>query len=160
MVEDFEKNIDVLLKHSFIESSNRLDFYSDAVDSIKITNYGLYMINNLAFYFTYLDLVSTDCGVFSQNASNHLTEAARKEFSLFSDGDRLEKIKVRLDRVEKFISYLCEEEFREREIFSLDMPESEMFSSRAKIQFASESDKVLKSASKKKNRNPVSYGKR
>ncbi|WP_300498182.1 hypothetical protein, partial [Marinobacter sp.] len=51
-------------------------------------------------------------------------------------------------------------EFREREIFSLDMPESEMFSSRAKIQFASESDKVLKSASKKKNRNPVSYGKR
>lgn len=35
MVEDFEKNLDVLLKHSFVEANNRIDSYTQDVDSVN-----------------------------------------------------------------------------------------------------------------------------
>ncbi|MEB3734466.1 hypothetical protein ULF88_10945 [Halopseudomonas pachastrellae] len=164
MIDDFEKNVDILLKHSFIESNNRLDYYSDEVDSIKVTNYGLYMVDELAFYFTYLDLICTDCGMYVEKTSNYLCEAARKEYGLFSKGDRLERVKVRLERAEHFIDYLCEEESRERELYSLEMPESEMFTHKIKTNFEVEKVRVLKSArkqkTKKENRTKPAPGKR
>lgn len=152
MVDDFERNVDVLLKHSFIESNNRLDVYSSEVDSIKVTNYGLYMINELAFYFTYLDLICTDCGMFVEKTSNYLCEAARKEYSLFTKGDRLSRVQVRLERAEYFIEYLCEEENREKDLYSLEMPENEMFTYKAKESFSIERVKVLDSAKKQKSK--------
>lgn len=148
MIDDFEKNIDVLLKHSFIEANNRLDSYSNAVDSVKVTNYGLYMINELAYYFTYLDLICIDCGMYAEKASNYLCEAAKREYNLFTKGDRLSRIEVRLDRVEQFLEYLYEEENRERELYSLEMPESEMFTVKAKKEFSVEKARVIKSAKK------------
>jgi len=152
MVDDFEKNVDVLLKHSFIESNNRLDSYSSEVDSIKVTNYGLYMINELAFYFTYLDLICTDCGMYVEKTSNYLCEAARKEYSLFNKGDRLQRVQVRLERAEHFIEYLCGEENREKEFYSLDMPESEMFTFKIKANFSTEKVRVMKSAKKQQSK--------
>lgn len=152
MVDDFEKNVDILLKHSFIESNNRLDSYSNEVDSIRVTNYGLYMIEELAFYFTYLDLICTDCGMFVEKTSNYLCEAARKEYRLFSKGDRLERVKVRLERAEHFIEYLCEEESREKELYSLEMPESEMFTYKIKDNFKNEKVRVMKSAKRQQSK--------
>ncbi len=152
MIDDFEKNVDSLLKHGFVEANNRLDTYSSNVDSIKITNYGLYMINDLAHYFTYLDLVCTDTGVFSEKTCNYLTEAARKEYSLFSRGERIERVKVRLERVEEFIKYLESEEYRENQSFNLDMPRDEMFSFKAMEEFNIEKKRVLKSAKKQTNK--------
>jgi hypothetical protein len=146
MVEDFERNVDILLKRGFIESNNRLDAYSDSVDSIKITNYGLYMFNELAYYFTYLDLICTDCGIYTEQVSNYLTEAARREYLLFTQGERVERIKVRLERVHEFIKYIHAEELRERDLYSLGMPETEMFTYRALSSFEEESKRVLKSA--------------
>lgn len=152
MVEDFERNIDVLLKHSFIESNNRLDSYSQSVDSVKVTTYGLYMINELAYYFTYLDLICTDCGMYEEKSSNYLCEAARKEYRLFTQGDRLSRIKVRLERVEYFLDYLSAEEARERDMYSLEMPESEMFTYKAKEGFSKEKRRVMKSAIRQTNK--------
>lgn len=150
MLEDFEKNIDVLLKHGFVESNNRLDQYSENVDSVKITNYGLYMINELAFFFAYLDLVCTDCGIYSEQTSNYLTEAAKKEYNLFTKGERVPRVQVRLERVEEFINYLKVEEEREKEFYSLGMPEEEMFTFKANENFIPERARVLKSAAKQK----------
>ncbi|MEZ0600973.1 hypothetical protein ACAX43_02260 [Paraburkholderia sp. IW21] len=146
MQEDFEKNLDVLLRHGFVESDNRLDAYSESVDRIKITNYGFYMFGDLAYYFTYLDLICTDCGIFSEETSNYLTEAARKEYQFFTRGERVERVKVRLERVEKFIEYMKQEELREREMYSLGMPEEEMFSMKAETNFTAERTRVLRSA--------------
>lgn len=145
---DFEKNLDILLQHGFVESNNRLDAYSESVDSIKITSYGLYMLTELAFYFTYLDLICTDCGIFNEEVSNYLTEAARVEYNYFTKGERIERVRVRLERVEEFIKYIREEELRERELYSLGMPEDEMFTSKAALNFESEKARVLKSARK------------
>lgn len=152
MVDDFEKNIDILLKHSFIESNNRLDSYSNEVDSIRVTNYGLYMIEELAFHFTYLDLICTDCGMFVEKTSNYLCEAARREYRLFNKGDRLERVKVRLERAEHFIEYLCEEECREKELYSLEMPESEMFTHKIKDNFKNEKVRVMRSAKRQQSK--------
>lgn len=146
MVDDFEKNLDLLLRHGFVEANNRLDAYSEALDSVKITNYGLYMLNDLAKYFTYLDLVCTDCGIYSQSDSNYLIEAARQEYALFMKGDRVERVRVRLDRVDKFIAYLEYEEAQERDLYSLGMPTDEMFTYSARQSFDVERRRVLRSA--------------
>jgi GTPase SAR1 family protein len=152
MIDDFEKNVDSLLKHGFVESNNRLDEFSNNVDSIKITNYGLYMSNELAHYFTYLDLICTDTGLFTEKTCNYLTEAARKEYSLFNRGESLDRVKVRLERVEEFIKYLELEEYREKSTFNLDMPLNEMFSYKAMKEFDVEKTRVLKSAMKQKSK--------
>lgn len=148
MVEDFENNLDVLLKHGFIESNNRLDHFSSSVDSIKITNYGLYIYQDLAYYFTYLDLICTDCGIFDLSISNYLAEAAKTEYAHFNKREKSERIQVRIARVERFIDYLYSEEKFERETYSLGMPVDEMFSNIAKQGFAKEKPIVLLSASK------------
>ncbi|ELQ3329672.1 TPA: type I restriction enzyme HsdR N-terminal domain-containing protein [Pseudomonas aeruginosa] len=150
MIDDFEQNLDVLLKHGFIESNNRLDSYSDSVDSIKITSYGLYMLNDLAYYFTYLDLICTDCGIFNETTSNYLTEAAKTEYNHFLKGNRLERVKVRLERVKEFLEYIRSEELREKELYSLGMPDEEMFTSKAMLSFTKESTKVMRSAKRQK----------
>ncbi|MFL9002864.1 hypothetical protein ACJ8NA_30055, partial [Pseudomonas azerbaijanorientalis] len=149
-IDDFEQNLDVLLKHGFIESNNRLDSYSDSVDSIKITSYGLYMLNDLAYYFTYLDFICTDCGIFNETTSNYLTEAAKTEYNHFLKGNRLERVKVRLERVKEFLEYIRSEELREKELYSLGMPDEEMFTSKAMLSFTKESTKVMRSAKRQK----------
>jgi hypothetical protein len=152
MLEDFERNTDVLLRHGFVEANNRLDAYSAGVDSIKITRYGTYMIEDLAWNFTYLDLVCTDCGIFSERVSNYLTEAAKKEYSLFLSNERVERVQVRLDRVEEFIKYLEDEEARERELYSLGMPAVEMFTATIRESFDVEKRRVVKSAKRQMER--------
>ncbi|WP_336779101.1 hypothetical protein [Pantoea sp. USHLN256] len=146
MQDDFIKNLDVLLRHGFVESNNRLDTFSESVDRIKITNYGMYMLKELAYYFTYLDLICTDCGIFDEETSNYLTEAARKEYHYFTSRDRIKRVEVRLERVEKFIQYIHLEELRERDIYSLGMPQDEMFSHKALDNFDSEKQRVMRSA--------------
>lgn len=159
MLEDFEKNVDILLKHAFIESNNRLDKYSDDVDSIKITSYGLYMSNELAHYFTYLDLICTDSGLYCQKTANYLTSAAKREYDLFNKRESLQRIRVRLERVEHFINYLQEEELREKDTYSLDMPLSELFTSKAIKEFEHEKKRVLRSAKAQPKRKKIGSGK-
>jgi hypothetical protein len=146
MLEDLERNLDLLLKHGFIEANNRLDEYCDDVDTVKLTSYGSYMIGELAFHFTYLDLICTDCGVYDEQVSNYLSAAANEEYGLFVKEKRLDRVRVRLDRVEKFINYLREEEMREREVYSLNMPEEDMFTSKCIRTFEAERKRVLASA--------------
>lgn len=151
MLDDFTKTVDVLLKHGFIEADNRLDCYSDDVDSLKITGYGLYMFNELAYSFTYLDLICTDCGVYDEAVSNYLVEAAKKEYRLFTRNERVDRVKTRLDRVEKFVTYLGAEEHRERDVYSLGMPDEEMFTFKCNQAFEKERVRVLSSAQKQGN---------
>lgn len=152
MSYDMEANLDILLKKGFVESRNRLDYFSEDVDALKITPYGVYMLNDLAYYFSYLDLICVDCGIFDQEVSNYLAEAARQEFDFFLKKDRIKRIELRLDRADKFISYLQKEEFRERELYSLQMPEEEMFTTKAKDVFVVEKERVSVSANRRTRR--------
>ena len=106
------------------------------------------MVSELAYYFSYLDLICTDCGIFDEAVSNYLVEAARREYNYFTRGQRLERVKIRLERVDHFIKYLHAEELRERELYSLGMPEAEMFTHKSLSAFESERTRVLSSAEK------------
>lgn len=154
MVDDFEKNLDLLLKHGLAESNNRVDSYSESVDQVKITNYGLYMVGDLAFNFTYFDLICTDVGIYEENVSNYLVEAARREYNFFIRGERVERVRVRLERVEHFLDYLHKEELREREFYSLGMPVNETFTSKALEIFEIEKTRVMASAKKQRTGQP------
>jgi len=145
MVEDFERNLDVLLKHGLVEANNRLDSYSGAVDSVKATTYGMYVYNELAYEFTYLDLVCMDCGIFSEPVSGYLTTAALTEYGHFIQKERHERVRIRLDRVDKFLEYLHDEESRERDAYALGMPVEDMFCSRARAGFEVERGRVIRS---------------
>jgi hypothetical protein len=148
MLDDFTKNADTLLMHGFIEADNRLDRFSDSVDRVKITGYGMYMQSQLAFLFTYLDLVCTDTGVFSESISNFLVEAAKTEYQMFTRGDKVERVRARLARVEQFINYLSAEEAREREVYSLKSADDELFTFRCNAGFEIERARVLTSATR------------
>jgi hypothetical protein len=154
MVGDFVKNLDVLLKRGFVEANNRVDAYSEEVDQIKITSYGIYMLNELAYNFTYLDLICTDCGIYDESVNNYLIEAARKEYSHFVKHERFKRVQIRLERVQHLIDYLEAEEQRDRDTYSLGMLETEMFSYKSAQAFEVEKGRVLSSA--KKNQGPVS----
>jgi hypothetical protein len=154
MVDDFERNLDLLLKHGLVESNNRVDSYSVSVDQVKITNYGLYMVDDLAFNFTYFDLICTDVGIYEESVSNYLVEAARREYNYFTKGERVERVRVRLERVGHFLDYLKKEELREREFHSLGMPLNETFTSKALEIFEFEKTRVLASAIKQNTGKP------
>jgi predicted kinase len=148
MVDDFVRNLDVLLKRGFVEANNRVDAYSEEVDQVKVTNYGTYMLNELSYNFTYLDLISTDCGIYDETVNNYLIEAARKEYNHFIRHERLKRVQIRLERVQHLIEYLQAEELRERDTYSLGMPETEMFTYKSAQAFQAEKGRVLASAKK------------
>jgi hypothetical protein len=107
----------------------------------------MYVVD-LAYYFSYLDLICTDCGIFAETTSNYLVEAAKKEYEFFNMKHRLERVKVRLERAECFLDYLRKEEMRERDLYALGMPEPEMFTHKSLTAFSSERARVLSSAKK------------
>ena len=154
MVDDLIRNLDLLLKHGFVEANNRVDDYSEEVDQIKITNYGIYMLSELAYNFTYLDLICTDCGFYDESVHNHMIEAARKEYNHFVRHERLKRVQLRVDRVEHLLAYLKIEEQRERDAYSLGMPEGEMFTYKPMLSFESEKTNILASARKNQTAKP------
>jgi len=148
MLDDLNRNLDVLLKHGFIEANSRLDAFSEEVDSVKITAYGRYMYGELAYFFSYLDLVCTDCGIFDQQTSNYLVEAANEEYGMFLRGARQDRVGLRLGRVEQFINYLSREESRENDLYKLGIKPEEMLTHKAAQDFAQEKRRVLASAAR------------
>ncbi|MGQ1479528.1 hypothetical protein ACT4XN_14200 [Acinetobacter baumannii] len=149
MLPDFEENIDNFLKSGLVESNNRIDYYCDKVDSIKLTSYGYYVLTNLSVYVTYLELVSIDCGLFDQKYANELSELSRIEFNLIRShkrDQRIERVETRLKKVEFFIKYLLEQQKIENERFSITMN----FADKLYESFIQQSEKVLNSARKQR----------
>jgi hypothetical protein len=80
--------------------------------------------------------------------SNYLSEAARVEYGYFIKHQSLKRVEIRLERVECFNAYLRSEELREREMYSLGMPEAEMFTTRLLATFNTEKGRIKRSAEK------------
>jgi hypothetical protein len=154
MVDDFLRNLDLLLKHGFVEANNRVDAYSEDVDQIKITNYGNYMLSELSYNFTYLDLISTDCGLYDESVHNYVVESARAEHNHSSRHERFTRVQLRVERVGELIKYLNSEEQREKDAYSLGMPVEEMFTFKPSDGFEAEKVRVLASARKNKGVRP------
>ncbi|PSD35591.1 hypothetical protein, partial [Acinetobacter radioresistens] len=90
--KDFTRNLDYLLKYDLVESDNRIDYYSDDVDKVKITNFGYYVYNDLSKFFTYLELIAHDIGYFSQNYCNEISELSNRDYRLFKARKKNDRI--------------------------------------------------------------------
>lgn len=150
MLDDLEKNLDILLRFRMIESNNRLDLFSLEVDQVRITTYGLYVFNTLSNYFAYLELVSTDSGFYDEGVANDVMVLSNNEHRLWREYKRLERVESRITKVETFLKYLRGQEQFENETYRLT-PQSS-FAQGIADKFVLEKEAVLRSAKKRKNR--------
>ncbi|HTK19201.1 MAG TPA: hypothetical protein VL442_06810 [Mucilaginibacter sp.] len=147
--EDCIKHLSLYLEKGLIESSNRLEEYSDNVDSIKITALGEYLFNFLAFNFAYLDLICIDCALFDETLSNNLVKAANKELTYYYDKDYMSRIKLRIERMNQFIEYLVKLETQEYIDLGLD-PSEIKFTDKLKLELEKQTEIVMRSANNKR----------
>ena len=145
MLDDLYQNLDMMLRKGLLESNNRLDEYSDSVDSVKITPYGFYMRNTLAGMFSYLDLVSVDCAIHEEGVAHSISRMSRRELEMFFKGVKKDRIETRLSRVDEFIEYLCREATAERDYYSLE-PHETKYATDLKETFIQERETVRRSA--------------
>ncbi|MFN3446575.1 MAG: hypothetical protein ACK44D_12605, partial [Bacteroidia bacterium] len=147
---DCEKHLDVFLQKGIVESNNRLEEFSEKIDQIRITALGKYLLDFLAYDFTYLDLISLDCGFYSESLNAQFIKAAYKELDLYHTRKFYDRVLSRLNRVEAFINYLGIEERKEFESFGL--AESELkFYPKLKSSFNEQKERILRSASSRKS---------
>jgi len=145
MLDDLHRNVDLLLRSGIIESNNRVDEYSDSIDALKITPYGYYIVKTLSLQFSYLDLVCLDCGIHDESVSNSLAILGAKDIDLFFQFNKLERVKVRLERTRLFVDYLGKEEELERSHYNLDSNELPFVPVLSRA-LAQETEAVLRSA--------------
>lgn len=143
--KDFTRNLDFLLKYDLIESDNRLDYYSDEVDKVKITNFGYYVYNDLSKFFTYLELTAHDIGYFSESIANEITNLSNQDYRYFNARNKKQRISTRVEKARTFLKYLKQEEDAELAIFGNDLPR---FVDNIQAYFDNEIVSVLKSASR------------
>jgi hypothetical protein len=157
MRQDCEAALDVMLQHGLIEANNRLDSYSVEksggngsemiyADEVRITAFGIYMLDYLSPQFTYLDLVSLDCGLGDEKLYHAFCNAASDERTKAIAHDKEGRLTSRLKRVRAFIDYLQKEEGREKSEFLL--AESEEIMPGVVSSFKSEEPRVWASARK------------
>jgi len=157
MRQDCESALDVLLQHGLVEANNRLDRYSVEksggdghemiyADEVRITAFGIYMLDYLSPQFTYLDLVSLDCGLGDEKLYNSFCNAASDERTMAIAHDKEGRLISRLKRVEAFVEYLQREESREKGEFLL--AESEEHMPTVVSSFDAEKPRVMASARK------------
>lgn len=145
--DDCERHLDVFMNKGIVEASNRLESFNELTDQIKITAYGHYIFDTLAFNFAYLDLVSLDSGVFSEELNNYLAQSGNDESKYKQNNDIMRRMQTRIERVEQFIKYLEVQEAEEFDHFNLD--ESEIrFSKKMRDSFNEEKERVILSAKK------------
>ena len=137
MRQDCESALDVMLRHGLVEANNRLDTYSVAkagtdgkemiyADEVRITAFGLYMLDYLCRSATYLDLVSLDSGLADEKLYHTFCKSAAEERSMGTSNDKHGRLDARLKRTASFIKYLQEEESREKSEFLLSETEDIM----------------------------------
>jgi len=146
--KDCEKNLELFLEKGIIESNNRLDIFSEDVNQIKITSFGNYIYEYLAFNFSYLDLIALDTGLFDESLANSFIKSAGKELGYYYDRDFMSRIKIRLERVHIFIEYLKKIEDQEFNDLNLE-PTDVKFSQKMEQFFEEDKKKILKSAENK-----------
>lgn len=147
--EDCEKHLDVFIAKGIVEANNRLENFSDQIDQIKITAFGNYILANLAFSFSYVDLVCLDSGVFSEELANYLADSANKEVKLKREHRTVDRMEMRLDRAVKFIEYLRNQEDEELEHLGLKSSDT-VFTDRLSDSIAIESQKILETVKRTK----------
>lgn len=153
MEEDQKAALDMLLRYGLIESNNRIDEYTDSIDSVRATAYGNHICSDLSSAFTYLDLVSTDTALFEARVCNDLTTLALDEYAIWETlnavrAKRIERVEKRIQKASEFVAYLEREEAREADLYGLTP--HERFMSQIRLKLDAEVENVRKSATRQR----------
>lgn len=153
MEEDQKAALDMLLRYGLIEANNRIDEYTDTIDSIRATAYGSHIFRDLSAAFTYLDLISTDTALFEARVCHDLTALALDEYAIWQAfysvrEKRIERVEKRIKKTTEFVEYLEREEEREAELYQLT-PE-ERFVPKMKLRLEEELEAVKRSATRQR----------
>lgn len=149
LIKECENYLDIFLKKGLIESSNRLENYSNEIDQIKITAFGKYMFETLVFNFSYIDLICLECGLYDETLNNFFIKSASEELKLKNNRKVVDRMILRMERADKFITYLEEQEMNEISDFNL-RTEDVKFSKKLREQFDFEREIIMKSAERNK----------
>ena len=144
MEEDFNKNIAALIEYKLIEANIKVDEYIPDIEDIIITPYGKYFIERLIHFFTYLDLICTDCDFYNEETANFIAKSANEEYRLFTKGNRGERLQYRIKKTNAFIEYLVQQEKQEKEQYNLS--EKYIVMNQITQKYSEDIDKVKKSA--------------
>ena len=120
MEEDFIENITLLIENKLIEADIKVDEYIPEIENITITPYGEYFISLLIHFFSYLDLICSDCEVYDEQTANSITKSAEEEFKLFSKQKKGFRLIHRISKTNAFLKYLIMQEKEEKEAYNLD----------------------------------------
>lgn len=158
MKDDFNLNIDILLKRGMIESENGLDKYSEDLQQIKISSFGYYMQDVIFKDFTYLELISSDLSVVDKQVSNQIILSSNKDYELLKQSQenniseevsnelRYKRIQVKKEKVEKLCQYFLAQEKLEVAKYGLDI--NSLVSTKLIENFENQRRSVEKSAKK------------
>lgn len=167
MKDDFRLNIDILLERGLLESENGYTSYNENLQAVKITPFGYYMYSTIFKDFTYLELISCDISVVDLNVSNNIISLSNKEYNLLkqnqfntdtddeSNSIRFERLRIRLEKVERLCEYLKNEEIKEYSYYSLtensivDLINESFNAQKIKIENSAKSNLNIHSTSKK-----------
>ena len=104
----------------------------------------------MSSYFTYLELVATDCGYFNESIANEIVELSKEEWRLYNLRRKEERVKVRLKKAKIFLQYLIDEEEKENDYYQIK--KLSKFASKIYESFLLEEPEVLKSAARNASR--------
>ncbi len=155
MRQDAESALDMMLRYGLVEANNRLDTYTVEkagtegreliyADEVRVTAFGLYMLEYLCGTFTYLDLISLDCGLSDEKLYHSFCKSASQERNFGTSGDKKSRLELRLKRTAAFVAYLREEESREKGEFLLS--DSETVVDGIEASFEADKKRALESA--------------
>lgn len=118
--EDVVRTLNRLVTRQLIETNTRSTESIAGASHVRATSAGWYYQRYLVRAFAYLDLVLQDTPLNSLALERELRDAVA-EVNNLSDREELkiERMEVRFNRVGRFLSYLADEERREREMFRL-----------------------------------------
>lgn len=159
MLDDYKENMDILLKMGMVESENGIDKYQDNLQQIKISAFGYYMKNIICKDFSYLELIASDLTFLDKQVSNQIIKYSNDEYDLLIQGQnreitdeeknnfRFKRIKVRISKTRKLISYLEEQE--NLELKKYEFPKDSLIINKIKNKLEEQiTYKVLPSAKK------------
>ena len=93
-------------------------------------------------------MVSLDCGIFDEDMHHRFVRDASKELDLYFSGNFMDRINLRLRRVDMFIKYLIKQE--EKEFLELNLSgETKQYGSKIFDYFENQRAKIEKSAQRK-----------
>jgi len=144
MQEDFDSAIHFLIEFKLIESSIKVDSFVPEVENIKITPFGIYFLKQLIFSFTYIDLVCTDCHFYNEGIAGYISRSANEEYELFDNKQRGYRLIKRVQKTNKFIEYLLNQEADENTEYNI--PQHFKVTIDLKSQYEKDISKLKKSA--------------